>query len=133
MTRLPLTILIADDDSEDLELMEIAITDLDPAVVLQKANNGEAAISYLAAQPDHELPCLIILDYNMPDLTGLELLTIISNDKRYDKIPKIILSTSNAARHLKDCINNGAAEYLIKPNSTTELSDLAKKLLAYCK
>lgn len=132
MPYAPFTILIADDDHEDLELLETAITDVEPHVDLQKATSGKAVIDYLASQPDDKLPCLIILDYNMPDFTGLELLTIIGKDKRYDGILKIIVSTSSAATHIQNCMNNGATQYLVKPNNMHDLNELAKKLLTYC-
>jgi CheY-like chemotaxis protein len=126
------TILIADDDNEDLELIETAFSGIDAHTRILKVNNGKAVIDLLSHQPDHELPCLVILDYNMPELNGSEVLAVISKDKRYESIPKIVLSTSNASHFINECKRNGATEYFVKPDTMDELMKLARKMLAYC-
>ena len=123
-------ILVADDDEEDLELIEDAILKLEPTAALYKLSNGTAVMEYLALQPDSALPGLIILDYNMPELNGSEVLSRICNQVRYQAIPKVILSTSSAAIHIHECMNNGATEYFVKPNNIHDLDALAKKILA---
>jgi CheY-like chemotaxis protein len=123
---------MADDELEDLELMETAIVTVEPNASFHKVVNGKAVIEYLKQQMENELPCLIILDYNMPELTGSEVLSIISKEERYQSIPKIILSTSNTSAYINECIKNGATEYLVKPDNMTGLTAMAKKLLNYC-
>lgn len=129
----PLTILMADDDIEDIELLEIAITTVEPRASLHKVTNGKAAVDYLEKKEDYELPCLIILDYNMPELTGLEVLALLSKQQRYKSIPKIVLSTSSTTAYINDCMKNGATEYVVKPNDMSALTIIAKKMLTYCK
>lgn len=128
-----LTILAADDDLEDLELIEDAFASLEPDISLHKVTNGRAVIDYLNNRSDQDLPCLIILDYNMPELNGSQVLAKISKEKRYDNIPKLVLSTSSAPIHIHECMVNGAADYYVKPNSLRELETLAKKMLSFCK
>jgi CheY-like chemotaxis protein len=128
-----LTILAADDDLEDLELIEDAFSSLEPDIALHKVTNGRAVIDYLSNRPDSDLPCLIILDYNMPELNGSQVLAKIGKEKRYADIPKLVLSTSSAPIHMHECMINGAAEYYVKPNSLKELETLAKKMLSFCK
>lgn len=132
MTDRPIHILMADDDLEDIELMEIAIITIEPKVTFHKVVNGKAAIDYLEKRSEDDLPCLIILDYNMPELTGSEVLAIISKEKRYENIPKIILSTSSTSAYINECMMNGATEYLVKPDNMAALATMAKKLLNYC-
>lgn len=129
----PPTILMADDDFEDLELIEDAITKLEPDADLYKVMNGQAVIDFLANQSDTKLPCLIILDYNMPELNGSEVLAAIRKEKRYELIPKVILSTSNTPAYIHECLKNGAAEYFVKPDNVRDLANVAKKMLTYCK
>jgi len=124
---------MADDDAEDLEMIEEAILNLEPEATLHKFFNGHSAIEYLLSAPDDALPCLIILDYNMPELKGSEVLSFIKSKKRYDTIPKVVLSTSNAHVHQYECMKNGASEYIVKPDNLKELNGLAQKLLRYCK
>ena len=133
MSASPLKILIADDDPEDLELMELAFAEIDPSAVLIKRQTGKEALDYLITHKDGQLPCLIVLDFNMPELKGSEVLSIINKEERYDEIPKVILSTSNAPIHVHECMANGATEYFVKPTSLAEINKLAAKMLGYCK
>ena len=128
-----LSILIADDDLEDLELIEDAIMRHNPSTILLKHHNGKSVIDYLINQSDNDLPCLIMLDYNMPELTGLEVLSILKTQDRYQDIPKIILSTSSTPVHIHECLLNGASEYFVKPNNLKDLKTLLLKILDYCK
>ena len=126
-------ILIADDDVEDLELIEDAIMHHKPTTALYKLNNGKAVIEYLRNQPENQLPCLILLDYNMPELNGLEVLSKLKSQVRYQFIPKIILSTSSTPVHIHECLINGASEYFVKPNNLKDLNSLVLKILGYCR
>lgn len=126
-------ILIADDDLEDLELIEDAILDAEPQVELHKFTNGLTVIEYLNSRLDEELPCLIILDYNMPELNGAQLLLSLKAQERYRSIPKVVLSTSNAPPHIHECLSNGATEYLVKPDSMKTLTSLVERLLTFCR
>ena len=125
----PLNILIADDDEEDLELIEEAILGLEPKTELHKVMNGKAAVEYLGSLADHQLPSLIILDYNMPELNGSEVLLMLCGERRYENVPKVILSTSNAPLYMHECLSNGASAYFVKPNTKKELDTLAEEML----
>lgn len=126
-------ILIADDDPEDIELIEDAILQIAPATELLKFSNGRMVLEFLDITPAGELPGLVILDYNMPELTGAEVLSYMKAQDRFRAIPKIVLSTSNSSLYIHECISNGAMEYIVKPDNVGELQTLAKKLLALCK
>jgi CheY-like chemotaxis protein len=130
MSHSRIKILVADDDPEDLELMEEHILSLDPTVKLDKFVDGLSAYKYLDSQPDSDLPSLIILDYNMPGLNGSQLLSSLKPVKRYASIPKVILSSSNTAKYIDECLQNGATEYFVKPDNMKEIQSLAKKLVS---
>ena len=130
MTNPYIRILMADDDPEDLELIEENILLVEPRARLDKFMDGLSAYEYLRSRPDTELPSLIVLDYNMPGLTGSEVLSSLKTGKRYTSIPKIILSNSNTEKFVRESMNNGASEYIVKPGSMEEIHDLAKKLVS---
>lgn len=123
------TILVADDDIEDVELLQEVILSKEPDVSVHSVSNGKQVMEYLASCTDESLPGLIILDYNMPELTGSEVLSQMAEQPRYRPIPKLILSTSNAHIHMKECLKNGATEYFVKPNNMRELEELTEKML----
>jgi CheY-like chemotaxis protein len=122
-------ILLADDDIEDVELLQEVIKVKEPDVAVHSVSNGKQVMEYLASCTDESLPGLIILDYNMPELTGSEVLSQMGEQPRYKYIPKLILSTSNAYIHMQECIKNGATDYFVKPNSMRELEELTEKML----
>lgn len=133
MGSTPFRILMADDDLEDIELIERAIVKNEPAATVFKVSNGRGLIDHLNKQNEDQLPCLIVLDFNMPEINGSEVLKIICKHDRYRDIPKVILSTSGARAHIDECMNNGAMGYFVKPNNMTGLNTLAEKLLSYCR
>lgn len=125
-------ILIADDDPEDLELIEEAILSTEQTAELHKFTNGLAALEYLNTRHDNDLPHLIILDYNMPQLNGAQFLSTMNSQPRYSSIPKVVVSTSNAPLHIQECMRNGAADYIEKPDTMQGIYNMGKKLLTFC-
>ena len=126
-------ILLADDDMEDIELMEAAIHELEPDSQINIVKSGRSAIDFLASTTSNELPCLIVLDYNMPEMNGVDVLKVIAGEQRYSKIPVVILSTSKSEYTARECMEHGACEYFIKPNNVKELEGIGKRMLSICK
>ncbi|NJD22137.1 MAG: response regulator [Melioribacter sp.] len=79
--------------------------------------NGEKVIEYLVRNK----PALIISDVMMPVIDGLTLLKEIKADPRVSDIPVIMLSTHSHESAVLECLRAGAADYVTKPFSTTEL------------
>ena len=132
MPQDPKVILLADDDLDDQELLEEAILELEPSAEVHTVMSGRQVVEYLQQCNGTDLPCLIILDYNMPEASGAEVLQLLCNDSRYTNIPKVIWSTSNAPSHIQDCLDKGAAWYFVKPAKLSQLTSLAEKMLALC-
>ena len=125
-------ILLADDDREDLELLEEAITGLEPETKIHAVTTGRMVLDYLENKVNGDLPCLIVLDYNMPEMNGAEVLDQICSEVRYEKICKAIWSTSGTSEYIKECMGKGADAYFIKPSNNKQLQQLAKDLLGLC-
>lgn len=123
-------ILIADDDREDREMLEDVIIGIDPDAVIHSVASGIQAQDFLVKCSEDKLPSVIVLDYNMPVMTGAELLTRIYQEEKYQDIPIVMLSTSNAQKHVEECLAKGANEYFVKPTDYFELKGLAEKILA---
>ena len=86
-------------------------------------------LAFLEKAKDDELPSLIVLDYNMPNMNGAEVLEQLSKDPRYKKIPKIIWSTSNNSSYIKECMEKGATTYFVKPATHKNLEEQAGEIL----
>jgi CheY-like chemotaxis protein len=126
------SILIADDDPDDQELIVHAFSQVDPLLKLCLVNDGKEALDYLQEAADSGLPCLILLDYNMPELNGAQVIQQLSPDERFATIPKVILSTSGNPRYIQDCLQKGAYKYLVKPNDFGSLVGIAREMAALC-
>src|SRR5205085_5448617 len=84
-------ILIGEDDKDDEELLEEVFSSIDNSISLIFIKNGKQVLTYLdELKENHHLPCLILLDYNMPELNGAEILKELKNINRYKSIPKVI-------------------------------------------
>ncbi|MDI3320693.1 response regulator [Pinibacter soli] len=127
------TIFIADDDPEDLVLLEEAILNHKPSVVIKTFRNSDALLNALVQESSDKYPSLIILDYNMPPATGVEVLLIMKNFPHLFNVPKLVWSSSSNADHIRACFANGAAGYFAKPCSVKEYEELAAKVCSHLK
>ena len=125
-------ILCGEDDKDDEDLLNEIFSTVDGSFSLFFVNNGRKLVSTLDQLPDDKLPCLLVLDYNMPELNGAEILKELKKTSRYDSIPKIIWSTSGAEMYKQLCLNLGAADYVIKPSNVNELERIVKYMISYC-
>jgi CheY-like chemotaxis protein len=127
-----LTILLAEDDLDDQELILHAFSKVGPSFRLRIVNDGKEALDVLSDTPDSKLPCLIVLDYNMPQLNGAQVLEKLKTESRYNTIPKVILSTSTNPTYIQDCLKKGADAYRVKPDNFNQLVLLAKEMMDLC-
>lgn len=125
-------ILLGEDDPDDQEMLAEAFSSIDKAFILFFVNNGSEVISALHKLNDKQLPCLIVLDYNMPGLNGADILREIGSDPRFTKIPKIVWSTSNSEHFKRTCLTLGAQDYVIKPSNGRDLEQIALYMLELC-
>lgn len=123
-------ILIVDDDPEDRELLGAAIADIDPNICINKLTNGKDAMEYLQACAGNTTPNAIVVDYNMPFATGVEVLSSIQSNPVYSSIPKFVWSTCDTSFHEEASRRSGATNYFIKPSSSVRLYEVAKEILA---
>ncbi|HVG12617.1 MAG TPA: response regulator, partial [Flavisolibacter sp.] len=86
-------ILLADDDAEDQTIMRDAVESLGSPDVLWFVSNGQQALQMLEENIAIGVPCLIVLDLNMPKMSGTQTLTTLKSDARFRQIPVIIYST----------------------------------------
>jgi CheY-like chemotaxis protein len=126
-----LKILLAEDDIDDQELLAEAFSEIDPAIQLDSFSTGKKFLNYLEELPDSEIPNMIILDYNIPEINGAEILEKLESDKRYQHVIKLVWSTSNSSLYENSCLSLGAKAYLVKPSNITALMELAKKMLSF--
>ena len=84
-----------------------------------EAENGREALKLLGH--DKEVPDLILLDWHMPVMDGMELLPVLKQDNRYKDIPVTMVTTELEQEHIFKAIDRGARNYLVKPFLQEEL------------
>ena len=131
----PLTskyILLGEDDIDDEELLKEVFIKIDPSFSLEFVNNGRNVITRLHEMEKFGMPCLIVLDYNMPTLNGAEILQELKRLERFNSVPKIIWSTSDSDTYRTICLQLGACDYVIKPSNMQGLTEVARYMLSFC-
>jgi CheY-like chemotaxis protein len=113
-----ISILLADDDKDDAELLEKAIKSALPSSCCHHVPDGIAALRYIKTESE---PNLVFLDLNMPLKNGINCLKDIHNQEMLPDTPVIIYSTSKNIKDINDAYEFGASYYIIKPTSFLEL------------
>lgn len=126
-----LTILLAEDDIDDQELLTEAFSEIDPTIRLHSFSTGKKFLNYLQDLSDADVPDMMILDYNIPEINGAEILKQLKENKKYDDVVKLVWSTSNSALYENSCLSLGARAYLVKPSNISALMELAHTMLTY--
>lgn len=126
------TILYVDDDQDDLLLITEAFAKYTEKLTVINACNGHDGIQTLEKMNRNgSLPCLIIMDINMPVLNGLDALVQIRSQAEFKDIPIVLFSTSSNHKDAEFAAQWGAG-YLTKPTSYGDLQDLVKEFVSWC-
>lgn len=126
-------ILLADDNADDQSFIRDSFNYIKADVQLRIVDSGKELLQRLEVSDDCDLPSLIVLDYNMPELNGAEVIQVLLQNGRYKDIPKIMLSTSFYQNHIDYCLRLGADGYLIKPDNLFQWKELAQQMLDFKK
>ena len=124
-----LTILLAEDDIDDQELLAEAFKELNPEIKLVAFTSGRKFLNYTKELEASEIPDLIILDYNIPEINGAEILKHLDEDIRFHSVVKLVWSTSNSPQYEISCKALGAKAYLVKPSDISGLIAMVKKMI----
>ena len=109
-------ILMVEDDPDDRYFTEQTLQDIGISVPLQFLSQSNEVLSYLDT---HELPSIILIDYNISPDNGVEVLKTLKSNARYRHIPVIILSESAAPAYVTECYSHGANSFVAKPFTST--------------
>ncbi|HEX2607451.1 MAG TPA: response regulator [Flavisolibacter sp.] len=125
-------ILWADDDQDDLLLMKEILFKNNRNLEIVEVSNGKEALQHLQTASDQSnLPCLIILDINMPVLDGKETLSIIKQTEAYQAIPAVVFTTSNSELDKLFCKKYNV-EMITKPPNYKNLEAAVLRMLKFC-
>jgi len=121
-------IVLVEDNAEDIAYTRRVLEHNNLIKELIVAANGKEAIAALEKTKKSDPPDLILLDLFLPDISGIDLLTLIKKDQRLRDIPVVILTGSNEDQDIQKSYDLGASSYLVKPISNDALMLVIEKL-----
>ncbi len=119
-------ILIVEDSETMRSLLASSLEEMDPPVKVSEAASGFEALRILPRESFD----LVVTDINMPDINGLELLSFVRRDPRFQTVPVVIVSTEGSDRDRDKGLELGADAYLVKPFEPEALRATVSDLLA---
>lgn len=124
-------ILLVDDDIDDRLIFSELLCSMDHDITPVFAENGIEMVELLEKTPDDELPDIIILDQNMPKMTGKESLVFLKNCRRYRDIPTIVYSTYQVSDFYRECLDLGARDVVAKPGTMQAYREMIQQFLLH--
>ena len=126
-------LIYTDDDEEDRQIFREGLSQLEIPVELFLFDNGISLVSHLDGTHDNDLPSTIICDMKMHMIDGLEVLKIVKQNPRLEKIPFIIFTTSNSRHDRELVMACGAEAFFTKPGSIEEMKTIIHEMIHFSK
>ncbi len=120
MSGVPVTILLIEDDPGHARLIEKNVRRAGVSNVIQHFLDGTSALAYLFASDGAggrtaSTALLILLDLNLPDMTGIDILARVKSDEHLKRTPVIVLTTTDDKVEIQKCYDLGCNVYITKP------------------
>ena len=131
------SILLVEDNRDDVFLMKRALKRADIANPLYVVEDGQKAIDYLSGaggyndRGNYPLPAILFLDLKLPFKSGHEVLAWIREQEKFDTLVVVVLTSSDEPRDVSKCYELGANSYVVKPPTAEKLLDLARAFKWY--
>ena len=125
------SIIMVEDDEGHARLIEKNIRRAGISNELRHFSNGTTALDYLfnhSRGPTHNGPALILLDLNLPDMSGLDILAKIKGDDKLKRTPVVVLTTTDDKVEIDRCYDMGANVYITKPVNYESFAEAIRSL-----
>jgi PAS domain S-box-containing protein len=128
------TVLYVEDEETDAEFMRMAFARQRMESALRVVGDGRAAIEYLsgagkyADRKEFPLPSVVLLDLNLPQLPGFEILKWMRNHPDFARTPVVVFSSSAREDDHDKALALGANEFIRKPNSGLKFGEVVQRL-----
>ena len=124
-----LDILLVEDNEGDIILTPEAFEESKIINILKVIRDGREVVNFFENLTDKdEIPDLVLLDINLPKMSGHEVLTYIKNHEKYKQIPVIMLTTSSAEKDILQSYKSHVNCYITKPIDVNEFVQAVTKI-----
>ena len=130
----PHRLLLVEDDQAHADLIQMSLEEDGEDLEISHVNNGSKAIDYLRNQGEYTnatRPDLVLLDLNLPKVSGHEVLQQIKSDESLQSIPVVVLTTSADERDVSRAYLHNANSYLTKPADFQQFQSMIHDLRTY--
>lgn len=134
MRRKSSVILVVDDSPDDVFFLKRAFSRAGVRQQLQIVQNGQEALEYLKGEGCYQdrsrypIPCLVLLDVNMPRVNGLEVLRWLRANEELKDLPVCMVTSSNEPQDRGEAQLHGIEAYCVKPVSFEQLVKMAQEI-----
>lgn len=123
-----LNVLLAEDEESDVLITRRALSRCSTPAVLEVVRDGQALVERLREGPR---PDLILLDFNLPKVSGLEALQSIKEDPKICTIPVLMLTTSERPEEIRAAYERGVNAFIVKPIRFARFVEVMEALLLF--
>jgi len=127
-----LPILIVEDSMADFQTMQRLFSKANIKNPLRHCETGQQALEFLESiGKDSPKPGMILLDLNLPGISGREILRVIKTSDNLKSIPVIVFTTSDSERDIDECYLHGANSYITKPVDLDKFREVIESIKTY--
>lgn len=137
LSQLSSKILLVEDNEHDVFAVQRALDKSGVRNPMLHFRTGEELFDYLKRQDETEdpeqqiMPAIILLDLNLPTITGYDVLNVLKGHEQLKRVPIIVFSSSNDERDIQACFEAGANSYIVKPMTFAGLIKAIAELYDY--
>ncbi len=127
----PVTIVMVEDDEGHARLIERNIRRAGISNHIRHFTDGTSALEYLLQGADGPMangPALVLLDLNLPDMSGIDILAKIKAEPKMKRMPVVVLTTTDDKIEIQRCYDLGCNVYITKPVNYESFADAIRQL-----
>ena len=127
----PVTIVMVEDDEGHARLIERNIRRAGISNDIRHFLDGTSALEFILSSVDGPLsngPALVLLDLNLPDMSGIDILTKIKQEPKLKRMPVVVLTTTDDKAEIQRCYDLGCNVYITKPVNYESFADAIRQL-----
>jgi CheY-like chemotaxis protein len=123
-------VILVEDNMADVELVKISVRELETPVELVHVGDGHELLNFLKTAHLNEI-AVILLDLNMPRVSGIDVLHHMQQDPALKKVPVVMFTTSNSKSDIMKCYELGAKAFVCKPLDIFEFNNSIRSIVEF--